>query len=291
MWLAAVNQSLWSLSAVPSLGWTLYGVHLCGSLLSISLEADPKVFVRSIMKVIYYPLILSYMLSLVPFTTTLLPAILHISFGKMYAAYTLVCAVILLLEMKRLQSVPDMRVWAAARRERTHRRAGAGAGAEFGHASRPVTPSAPPLSAAQGTLGTRGTAAVTVTAPPPEIPFEYLRHLMPPPTTFDCSECPICMDDLCSVALLPHTTATASGTETGDVSGAGRATVSTSEGCGKKVTMPARSDLCLPCGHLYHEDCVLEWLREQSHCPSCRQAVSPTATKAVSLSLMQDVFL
>lgn len=30
----------------------------------------------------------------------------------------------------------------------------------------------------------------------------------------------------------------------------------------------------LPCGHIYHENCINEWIRIKNSCPLCRQKIS-----------------
>jgi len=272
IWLTAVNQSLWKLSELPSLGWTLYIIHLGGGLTSLTLAADPKVFVRGIMKVIYYPLIFSFVLSIVP--SMGIERFISVSFGKVYAIYTLVSAVVLLMEMQRLRSIPNVRTWNAARQETARRQDRTrGTGVSISNTRVNLLPSAPPAPHAisleysprpGSSAATRSRPRIDLrpSAPPAhtEVPFEYLKVQARPRVVFETTECPICFDDLGGV----HTS-----------------------------TGESRTDLCLPCGHIYHSDCLFEWLREQPHCPSCRQVV-PTCSHGQFISttnIIQGVFL
>lgn len=260
IWLTAVNQSLWKLSEVPSLGWTLYIIHLGGGLTSFALAADPKVFVRGIMKVIYYPLIFSFVMSFVP--SLGVGRFINISFGKMYALFTMLSAVVLLMEMQRLRSVPNVREWNVARRHRQARtRAEANSSNNASRVN--VDPSAPPEPRAAAIFERAHTrVGLRPSAPPApkEAPFEYLKHQARPRVVFEGTECPICFDELSSAS---------------------------------KSTNDNRTDLCLPCGHVYHTDCVFDWLRDQPHCPSCRQVVPSQSTGPLlsPANIIQEVFL
>ena len=232
-WLPEVNKSIWNLSNIPSLGWTLYTVHLCGSLASVKLGMDPKMFARSVMKVIYYPLVLSNVLSAMPSVGDSFPFV-EFSFGYFYLLYALLSCCILLLEMRRQYSAPNVHLWNNSRSSRRNRTADR----LVEHQQR--NPSAPLDKG---------------------LPYEYLRRQPAPINVFDEKECPICMEELA--------------TETSSAS-----------------HDSGHQKIYLPCGHQYHDECVLEWLREHGHCPSCRDIISPDKdTSNLTHNLIQGVFL
>lgn len=244
LWLSTVDQSLWKLSESPSLGGSLYFVHLCGSLLVAGIDADPKVFIRGSMKIIYYPLILSYLLSYLP----LVPMSLQFtgSFGKLYALYTLVSITVLMAEMNRLRTAPDVRQWHSSRGTRS-----------------PVRRRHRAVSCASVRAGLR------------EEPFGYLKQpsAVAPAVIFECSECPICMENLLPLdPPAPRSLSTAVETHA-------------------HVHVHTSPSVCLPCGHLFHEECALDWLREQAHCPCCREVVPPSSGFCTPRTLMEGVFL
>ena len=37
-----------------------------------------------------------------------------------------------------------------------------------------------------------------------------------------------------------------------------------------------RATIKMPCSHVFHEDCLLQWLKEHSTCPICRMSL-PTS--------------
>ena len=258
IWLITVNQSLFKLSELPSLGWTLYFVHLGGGASSRALGGELKVFIRGIMKAIYYPLIFSFVLTTVPFFRHF--QCLTFSFGKFYTTYTVVSAVVMMLEMNRLRNAPDVSVWNASR----HRR----------HPYRqPYFANVATNALIENNRNRHVDHRRTTTSSSPSSqvadtkPFGYLKTMTPPSTVFESTECPICMDDLLS-----------------------------GKDCTEKVLSGDRqhyhSDLTLPCGHIYHADCILDWLMEQPHCPSCRQVVPAHEVGVLSTTnFIQDAFL
>ncbi|EQC39252.1 hypothetical protein SDRG_03457 [Saprolegnia diclina VS20] len=41
------------------------------------------------------------------------------------------------------------------------------------------------------------------------------------------------------------------------------------------ANVPALATVQLPCGHVYHEECVIEWIRQNANCPVCRAVIGP----------------
>ncbi|KAI9983187.1 hypothetical protein PInf_007114 [Phytophthora infestans] len=49
--------------------------------------------------------------------------------------------------------------------------------------------------------------------------------------------------------------------------------------CDSECSDFANSPIVLPCKHVFHRECVFEWLMFDFHCPVCRVRVCPNAVK------------
>ncbi len=43
--------------------------------------------------------------------------------------------------------------------------------------------------------------------------------------------------------------------------------------CQEDTNVDSRGVIRLPCGHVFHEECLNNWTRENPTCPNCRQSV------------------